>query len=95
AARVSFKVFCSRIDKIKRERETRSLFTANQIKPSLTDWHCALGGFLLRGTWMKGLPPPWWAAATPSKAGRCAFAVAFVFGPGGQDCGGIHTGKLL
>jgi len=47
AARVSFKVFCSRIDKIKRERETRSLFTANQIKPSLTDWHWAEAAFLL------------------------------------------------
>ena len=24
-----------------------------------------------------------------------ALAVAFVFGPSGQDCGGIHAGKLL
>ena len=35
-----------------------------------------------------------WAAA-PSEAGRSALAVAFVFGPSGQDCGGIHGGKLL
>jgi len=35
------------------------------------------------------------AAAPPSAAGGGALAVAFVFGPGGQDCGGIHTGKLL
>ena len=33
--------------------------------------------------------------AAPSEAGRCALAIAFVFGPSGQDCGGIHAGKLL
>jgi hypothetical protein len=31
----------------KRERETRSLFTACQITPGLTDWHCPRGGFFM------------------------------------------------
>jgi len=35
-----------------------------------------------------------WAAAV-SEAGGGALAVAFVFGPGGQDSGGVHAGKLL
>lgn len=43
----------------------------------------------------KGRPGRNPGAATPSEAGRCALAVAFVFGPGGQDCGGVHVGKLL
>ncbi|MBD9391546.1 hypothetical protein [Acidovorax sp. ACV01] len=34
-------------------------------------------------------------AATPSEAGWSALAIAFVFGPSGQDCGGIHAEKLL
>lgn len=33
--------------------------------------------------------------ATAPSAGRARFAVAFVFGPGGQDCGGVMVGKLL
>lgn len=35
-----------------------------------------------------------WLCGDDLQAGA-AFAVAFVFGPGGQDCGGIHGGKLL
>jgi len=37
----------------------------------------------------------WELATTPSEAGGSALAIAFVFGPSGQDCGGIHAGKLL
>jgi len=39
-------------------------------------------------------PPGCAMAAWPVtglQAGRCALAVTFVFGPGGQNCGGIHT----
>ena len=61
---------------------------ARAFSCSATDYACCVlrGGIALHN---RG-----WAAA-PSEAGWSALAVAFVFGPSGQDCGGIHGGKLL
>ena len=89
-------------------RATKAGYAVAAVKSALRLWRLppgrdakkprSGGAFLVE--WVeivkkKGRPGLGTGAATPSVAGRGALAVAFVFGPGGHDCCGIHTGKLL